>query len=195
MNDSTSHTREDPADLIRLARDGDLSAFRSLVIRYQPYVYALAFRVLGDPDDTADAVQDSFIRIWRNLARYRPGPKFTTWIYTITVNCCYDKQKMDARRNRVVDPGLADRLDDVPSPFSDPSLLAEQSDLKEKILSAASLLPPAERLVFHLRDLCDCTVEEVAEIAGMSPGTVRTNLCLARKRLRLALVRLEDQHT
>ena len=178
-------------ELIRQCRHGDLHAFRLLVESHESYLYALAFRILRQEDDARDVVQESFIRIWKKLPQYMPEVKFTTWIYTITVHLCYDRIKMDARRHtniiRDQDPEQSDRAD----PSEDPQKETEERDLCARILSAATKLPPMERLVFHLRDIQDFTIEEIASIAGISPGTVRTNLCYARKRLRAVVRQLE----
>ena len=68
----------------------------------------------------------------------------------------------------------------------------ENQDLCDYIIAAAESLPPAEKLVFNLRDVQDFSVEEVAEISGMSVGSVKTNLCYARKRIRTALARMNE---
>jgi len=173
--------------LVERSIDGDLNAFRSLMESQQTYAYVLAFRLLRDEDDAEDVVQEAFIRVWKNLARYRPEVKFTTWLYRIVVNLCYDKIKMEARRRSIVvyfrnliNRGeLADGRD-LPKE-------SEDRDLSEQILLAARRLPPIQHLVFHLRDVQDLSIAEVAEVAGISVGSVKTNLCYARKSIRAAM--------
>ena len=158
----------------------------------QQYAYALAFRLLHDEDDAKDVVQEAFIRVWNNLARYTPEVKFTTWLYKIVVNLCYDRIKMEARRRTLF--GYVSRLlnrDDIPD-GNDLQQAAENVDLSERILSAAKKLPPVQNLVFHLRDVQDFSIEEISEIAGISAGSVKTNLCYARKRLRIAMIHMQE---
>lgn len=178
-------------ELVRKCVAGDLAAFRALMQSYQPYATAIAFRLLRDEEDAKDIVQDAFLRVWNHLAEYRSDVKFTTWLYKIVVNLCYDKMKMRSRRNSLFAffSGGTDAEE-----FADKLNIHEEmehKDMMTTILSAAKSLPPMEHLVFHLRDVEDFSVDEVAEITGISPGSVKTNLCYARKRIRFALERLQ----
>lgn len=178
--------------LVVRSLEGDLSAFRSLMESQQRYAYAVAFRVLRDEDSAKDVVQDAFIRVWRNLARYRPEIRFTTWLYKIVVNLCYDRMKMESRRNA--------RFGRIGGLFGDKDIAdsrdlhrqVESRDLREHVLAAAKELPPKQRLVFHLRDIQDFSIEEIAEIARMSVGAVKTNLCYARRLIRIAVTQMQE---
>jgi RNA polymerase sigma-70 factor (ECF subfamily) len=170
---------------------GDRRAFGTLMETHQRYAYALAFRILHDNDRAMDAVQESFVQVWKNLRTYREEIKFTTWLYKIIINRCYDKLKMDSRRHsafgffwNIISP------DDV-AVENDPYKDLERADLIGHILAASNALPPTQRLVFCLRDLHDFTVAEIAEYAGISPGAVKTNLHYARRRIRQRVLRLE----
>ena len=83
------------------------------------------------------------------------------------------------------------RDEDIPD-GNDLQQAAENVDLSERILSAAKKLPPVQNLVFHLRDVQDFSIEEISEIAGISAGSVKTNLCYARKRLRIAMIHMQE---
>ena len=98
---SESDQEENPAaELISRSRRGDLSAFRLLMESQQRYAYAVAYRLLHDTENAKDVVQEAFIRVWNNLDKYRQEVKFTTWLYKIVINLCYDKMKMESRRKR-----------------------------------------------------------------------------------------------
>jgi DNA-directed RNA polymerase specialized sigma24 family protein len=88
-------------ELIKKAKNGDVHAFRQIVNEYQSYAYAVAFRFLYDECDAEDVVREVFIRIWNNLSGFDPRKKFTTWMYKIIINLCYDKAKSNKRRNRI----------------------------------------------------------------------------------------------
>lgn len=178
--------------LVRGSLQGDRMAFRRLMESHQRYAYALAVKLLHDEDDAKDVVQEAFIRVWNNLATYRPEIKFTTWLYKIVVNLCYDKMKMESRRKNIFGylAGFM-TINDVPDD-RDLHDEVEKLDLREYILSAATKLPPMERLIFHLRDVQDFSIEETAEIAGISIGSVKTNLCYARKRIRIAVTKIQE---
>ena len=174
-------------ELVSRSLEGDLSAFRTLMESHQQYAYAVAFGFLRDEDHAKDVVQQAFIRVWNNLGRYRMDMKFTTWLYKIVINLCYDKTKMESRRKKIFGHigGLFGSND-----FADGDDLQEQvetADLREHVLREAKKLSPKEYLVFHLRDVQDFSIEEVAETVGISVGSVKTNLCHARRRIRMAV--------
>lgn len=184
--------KPDLPDLIQRSLDGDIAAFGSLMDSQKQYAYAVAFRLLHDEENSKDVVQETFIRVWKNFGKYRKEIKFTTWLYKIVVNLCYDKIKMNTRRKNIF--GYAENLfrnNDV-ADSRDFHLEAEKSDLCNHIISESKNLPPKEYLVFHLRDILDFSIEEIAEIAGMSIGSVKTNLCYARRRIRIAVNRLQE---
>jgi len=175
----------DTHEIFLRSRDGDSEAFRALVEHYQGYALRLAVRLLGSEDDAKDAVQDAFVRVWRHLPRFDPRARFTTWLYRIVTNLCYDRLKADRRRSRAVeagsresDPPAAGRAGQAP----DRGLEAEEA--AQRILMLSEGLPPAQRLVFVLRDLQDLSVKETAEVAGITEGAVKSNLYHARKALR-----------
>jgi RNA polymerase sigma-70 factor (ECF subfamily) len=190
----TDAEKSDPdiQGLIARSIAGDLGAFRSLMESQQRYAYAVAFRLLHDDEGAKDIVQEAFIRVWNNISRYRPESRFTTWLYKIVVNLCYDRMKMESRRKSVFGSigGLFGGAEIADS--RDPEQEAEDTDLREHILSAAKRLPPKQRLVFLLRDIQDLSIEDIAEIGRMSVGSVKTNLCYARRVLRIAVTKLSE---
>ena len=174
-------------ELAARCRDGDTGAFRALMESQQGYAYAVAFRLLYDEENARDVVQEAFIRVWNNIRRYRSDVRFTTWLYRIVVNLCYDRIKMDSRRNKVFSGRTGFPAQDDPAETSDPHREMELADLQKQVLAEAKKLPPREYLVFQLRDVQDFSVGEVASMTGMSAGSVKTHLCFARKKLRTVL--------
>jgi len=179
-------------ELVKRSLEGDLGAFRELMDWQKEYAFILAIRLLHDEEDAQDVVQEAFIRIWKNLAKYREEVKFTTWLYKIVVNLCYDRIKMESRRNNIFGylRGLIGHKEVADS--RDLEAEAENADMREYILTVAKKLPPMENLVFHLRDLQDLSIEEIADVAGISVSSVKTNLCYARRRIRMALTRMQE---
>ena len=174
-------------DLIARSVGGDRAAFRRLVELHERYAAAVATRLLRDEEDARDVVQEAFIRVWKHLDRYRPEIKFTTWLYKIVVNLCYDTMKAQTRKTAAFGTeGSDDGSGDVADMINLERQI-EQADICERVLAEAQKLPPLERLIFHLRDIENCSVEETAGIAGVSVASVKTNLCYARKRLRIAI--------
>ncbi len=165
----------------------DKEAFREIVERHQEYAFALAFRILCEGEEAKDVVQESFMRVWIHRADYRAEMKFTTWLYRIVVNLCYDLLRAKQRRERIFLRAGENMGALVEADRHDPEELEENRDLAERIRRFAKGLPERQRIVFALRDLQDQTVEEVAAIVGISASAVRTNLCYARAAIRMKL--------
>ena len=195
------HTQEaealDPAlstnALVASAVEGDTVAFRKLVEQHQRYVFAIAFGLMRSDDAAAEIAQDAFVRAWKNLGSYDGRAKFTTWLYKIVVNLCYDRMKSEQRSNSMLASFRA-RMESTGTAAEDPLTVLLRSDECRRVMEVAATLPPKQRLVFHLRDVNDCSMEEIAEIANMSTGTVKTNLSYARKAIRQQLQREDADH-
>ena len=177
--------------LIEDAQKGDVTAFEKIVRYHQSYAYAIAFRFFCDEDDAEDVVQESFIRIWNHLHDFDSRMKFTTWMYKIVVNLCYDKAKSNKRRM-----SLFARLNDNSSKDDYIENTDIERDLTNKETAAlikriADGLSEKQRMIFLLRDIQDMTIEEVAVITGMSDSAIKTNLFFARQNIRKKLARLE----
>ncbi len=169
-------------ELIVLSRQNDSQAFRKLVEAHQAMVYTLAFRLLCNDDDAKDIVQETFIKVWKNLERFKPELKFSTWLYTIAANQCYDKLRK-AKHNYTL------RLDDtnVISEFISNENIEKtiiNEELSQIILSLTGNLTPKQKLVFTLRDLEGLEIEEIISITGLSAEKIKSNLYLARQFIR-----------
>lgn len=168
-------------EIVEKAVGGDAKAFRQLVEKHQSFVYKLAHRFVGERDDAEDITQESFIRLWKNLNRYRPEIKLTTWLYKIVTNLCLDfsKSKYNRQSNRSVE--LDDHRGMISAWSADQSLLDEELRLAVEKLTAD--FSPKQKAVFVLRDLEDLSMQEISEILSMSPGKVKSNLYYARKKM------------
>jgi len=176
-------------EIFQRCKLGDDSAFRELVETYQSYGYALAVRFLCHEEDARDVVQESFIRVWKYMHTFNVKSKFTTWYYRIVTNLCLDKIKMKKRKATV-----SIHEEKVAIHQKDPQDLEEKisnRDLIQKIISMTEKLPNKQRLVFVLRDLQDLPIVEVSQIMKVSPGSVKSNLSLARKKIRQHLEAME----
>jgi RNA polymerase sigma-70 factor, ECF subfamily len=173
------------------SKQGDAWAFRQVVEAYQRYAFSLAFRIVCNEEDARDIVQEAFIRVWKHIKEYTPEVKFTTWLYRIVVNLSYDRLKGERRRR-----GLFTVISKMSGTDHDADALSAETnimnrDLADRINAVAQGLPLRQRMVFVLRDLQDLSVAEVAEILDMSHESVKTNLCYARRHIRLRLERME----
>lgn len=164
-------------ETIKKAAAGNRVAFRHLVELNQRFVYAVAVRVLNNPHDAEDATQETFIRLWKNLNRYKAEIKLTTWLYRMVTNICLDMLKSaHHKRNRVTTD-----LENKPAIIaqaSDQSL--QQIDFMEAVEKAAAQLPPVQKIVFVLRDLQGLSPEEVSEILETTEEKIKSSLYHAR---------------
>jgi RNA polymerase sigma-70 factor (ECF subfamily) len=178
-------------DILHSSRKGDRKAFQKLVETFQGYAFSLAVRYLGNEEDAVDIVQETFIRVWKHLADFDFRCKFTTWLYRIVINLCHDRVKSRNRHDRVLAP-MPETTDNLPLQCSDD---LENKSINEELVTIitnfAADLTPKRRAVFVLRDLEDMSIEEVAQILGMSKGAVKSNLFYARQDIRQRLEQLE----
>jgi RNA polymerase sigma-70 factor (ECF subfamily) len=147
--------------------------------------YASSFRtaclILGNRADAEEAVQDAFLRAWRFRDALTSVPSIKPWLYRVVVNSCYSKlrQEIPHRDRRAGDGGLDERL--VSS--SDPAACAERSEVAEVVLAALQRLPVSLRVPVVLRYYADLGERDIALAIGRRPGTVKSRLHEARRRL------------
>jgi len=170
----------DDQALIALALGGRPEAFGELVTRYERAVYSLAVRTLRDRTEAEDAAQEAFFKAFRALATFRPGAKFSTWIFTICYRVCCDRL---AKRKRYSGDELPDRAD----PAAGPEALAERNDEAARLRTAIDALPEKYRTVVTLYHLQGKQYEEIATVLNLPLGTVKTHLFRAKEQLRKAL--------
>lgn len=159
---------------------GRPEAFEELVVRYERAVYNLAVRTLHDATEAQDAAQEAFFKAYRALGTFRPGAKFSTWIFTICYRGCCDRL---AKRKRFSGDELPDRAD----PSAGPAMLAEQNDEAVRLRAAIDALPEKYRAVITLYHLQGRQYEEIATVLNLPLGTVKTHLFRAKEQLRKAL--------
>jgi RNA polymerase sigma-70 factor, ECF subfamily len=173
----------DPSDqeIVEEVRRGSAQAFRHLVERHQAFVYRLAYRFLGTVGDAEDITQESFIRLWKTLDRYRADAKLTTWLYKIVTNLCLDHLKSwhNRRAKRTIELAGYSGLH---SAFT-----ADQELINDEFFAAIERLTdelsPKQKAVFVLRDMEQMTMSEVAEVLSMDARQLKSNLYYARKKV------------
>jgi RNA polymerase sigma-70 factor, ECF subfamily len=170
-------------DLIARSKQNDGNAFRQLVECHQQMIYSLAYRLLCNDEEAKDAVQETFIKVWLNLKKFDPNRKFSTWVYAIAANLCYDKLKSSHHFNRILPLELLNDMlssEDVEKSMID-------NELGAIIHTLTNELTPKQKLVFTLSNLEDLPTEEIVQITGMTASQIKSNLFLARQALRKKL--------
>ena len=162
------------------------AGFDELVERYQDRLLNFVYRTIGDRDRAEDLVQETFIRVYRHLARFDQSKKFSTWIYTIASNLAKNELRNRSRNPLVLFQTIKTNwdADHRPLEWEDntyrPDDLFRKRHLREMVEQAVAELPEHHREVFVLRELEGKTYEEIAEITGVNLGTVKCRLNRAR---------------
>jgi RNA polymerase sigma-70 factor, ECF subfamily len=179
------------ADNISLTalRDGDRAEFAHLVERYSTQVYALALRMLGDPQDAEDVLQETFLKAFRAIRNFEGRSRLSTWLYRIAINESLMRLRKARKEPLSIDSHDEDEEDDHES-----LQIVDWSGLPEdKLLSAESrkmmdkavqTLSPALRAVFLLRDVQELSIRETGEALDLNEAVVKTRLSRARFHLR-----------
>jgi RNA polymerase sigma-70 factor (ECF subfamily) len=173
----------DTVDIVRRAQRGDLAAFEQLYRTHAGRVTALCLRLTGDRQRAEELMQDTFVRAWEKLGSYRGESTFGTWLHRVTVNLFLVAERGDKRRAARVQ--TTDSLEDLPAAVTGSGDPADRIDLERAIAT----LPNGARMAFVLHEVEGYRHEEIAEMAGIAPGTVRAQLHRARRLLMEALNR------
>ena len=179
------------ADAVSRAREGDHDAFRVLVERYQGRAYRLATRLLGDPEQARDAVQEGFLKAYGSLGRFEGRSGFYTWLYRLVFNLCIDMKRRDRSSRHVEwdDEVAGDAAPGSDAPVAtDPSAELGRGELREALAQAVARLPEDARRTLLLREVDGLSYAEIAEALGIPKGTVMSRLHHARRRVRQLLI-------
>ena len=183
----------DDLRLVESLRLGSAGAYEELLGRFQQPVYALAWRLLDDPSEACDVVQEVFLKVFRNIRAFRGQSSLKTWIYRITVNEAHNARRWFFRHRRReveldADPDESRNrkesiADDCLSPFE----AAFERERHVMIEAALEKISPIFREAVVLRDIIDMSYKEIAEILGVSLGTVKSRILRGREALRVEL--------
>jgi RNA polymerase sigma-70 factor (ECF subfamily) len=173
--------RRTERELIDRARRGDRAAFAALVRAHQDEVYTLARRLVGDPDLASDVAQETLIRAWRALPKFRGDSRLSTWLYRITVNTAWTQKK---RAKRHAGPSIDDLHDlAAPEDSTHPVFAGEMMELRGRLRWALARLPAPQRQVVVLKDVYGWSHAEISQAIGISETAAKVRLHRARARL------------
>src|SRR5579862_9267464 len=178
---------EEERDLVRLAQSGTEAAFEELIRRHQQRVLALVGSILRRREDVEDVAQQVFLKVFISLKRFDLRSAFSTWLYKITVNECWDYLRKKKVRPLVYEADLSEeqvsRLDGIVSadrPPEGPNVRLETREALERLLEA---LPEQDRQLLVLKEMEGFSVQELAEILSLNVNTVKVRLFRARGRI------------
>jgi RNA polymerase sigma-70 factor (ECF subfamily) len=177
-------------ELVKRCQAGQTEAFDQLVSRYRTRVFAMIYNMVHNEQDAWDLAQDSFVKAWKSIKRFRRHSSFYTWLYRIVMNVTIDwlrKKQIkgagsefdDSIQLKEIDP--ASRT--VPKADPLPHERMERSEIRAKIDNAIGQLSPEHRAVILMKEIEEMQYHEIAETLGCSIGTVMSRLFYARKKL------------
>ena len=185
---------EDEA-LIAAALAGSPHAWEKLVKRYESRVFNQGLRLMGNPSDAMDLLQEVFLGVYRNLHRFRGDAKFSSWLFRIAHNKAIDLSRRKHLLAGTPPPnaeGEADPLESVPADRQqEPEISLMHSELNQRIVERLSQLPLAQRLAVELKVFQSMTFEEIADMQDISENTAKTRFYAALKKLKQTT---EDEH-
>ena len=175
---------------IAAARNGDQESFEKLVRLYEKRVFSLTSRMCRNSADAEEAAQEAFLAAWQALPAFRGDASFATWLYRFVSNACVDILRREGRHQVMAGPSLDDEESSPEPPDKSPSphALAERAELRRQIEAGLAALPPEYRQVLILREIHQCTYDEIAQICSIDLGTVKSRINRGRKRLRKILL-------
>ena len=192
-NSTSSH--EEDRELVKAFQTGDRTAFDALVLKHKDKLFNLCYWFLGDRQEANDSAQDTFIKVYRSLKKFRFESAFSTWLYRIAANTCKNRLRSSEYRHKkkmvwLDNPGkiengqyAAEIHDETPSPMVE----LEKKERMMLIQKAIASLPADQSTVVVLRDIEGLSYEEVSNITGLKFGTVKSRLSRARQQLKKKL--------
>ncbi len=180
---------DNEAYLLIKATEGDMGAFEQLILGYEKFVYAIAYRMLPNSEDAKDISQEVLIKIYKNLHEFSNITYFKSWVARITTNTCIDELRKRRRKEAVSldetkdgEEGL--KIIQIPSKESTPEESAIESEKQKELVSAIHKLSHDYKTLIVLRDIQGMSYNEIAEVTNSNLGTVKSRLSRARRRLK-----------
>ncbi|HKG21493.1 MAG TPA: sigma-70 family RNA polymerase sigma factor [Blastocatellia bacterium] len=190
--DAKTLERRQEEGLLGRLRAEELAAFEEMVAHFERPVYSLCFRILGDAEEARDAAQETFLKVYRGLKRFRGESGLKTWIYRIAINQAMNQQRWWRRRHRdetvSLDLSRGDSEITLESSLrgtgASPEQMAISSDRERRIMKALGEIKQEYRVALILREIEDLSYEEIAETLAISIGTVKSRIARGREELR-----------
>jgi RNA polymerase sigma-70 factor (ECF subfamily) len=170
-------TRTDE-ELVALSIGGDAESFNQLVLRWERPIFALAYRVIGREEEARDVVQETFLRAFRGIGKFRGQAKFSSWVYRIALNLCRDWIRRERRAPILPTPDGVDviELAAEQGPVESIEDLVARNDMSKVVAELMTRLPEEQRTAIILKEYHGMTFQEIADLQGVPLSTVKTRL-------------------
>ena len=175
-------------ELIKRAKKGCVNSFEALILSCKEKAYNIALRYMKNEEDALDALQESFIKIYRHLPKFNEQSRFDTWVYRIVVNSCNDMLRKNSKISYSDNIYRSDDENDVEIEIADnapgPEKTLERKEDSKYIIECLNKLNDEHREIVVLRDINGFSYEEIAEILDCSIGTVKSKISRARQKFK-----------
>jgi len=188
---------DDEHILLKKSQEGDIHAFEQLIESYQKRVFNIAYRIIGSYDDANELAQEVFIKVYRSLSQFKGRSSFSTWIYSITKNVCYDELRKRKNKKVVyIDEDIKYDNNEIQRQVEDgrpqPDEIAEKNEIKRIVHEAIMELSYEHREAIVLRDIQGFSYEEISKLLKCPEGTVKSRINRARRSLKNILKKNEE---
>ena len=181
-------------NLVELSAGGDINAFETLIQTHQKKVYNIALRMTKNHEDAQELAQDTLVRAFTAIKKFRGEASFSTWLYRIAMNVCTDFLR---KKNKAVvismEQGAVGSENEHPIQLPEegpgPEEQSEKRQLKQLIRSAMDSLSVEHRQVLVLRDLMDLSYKDIADSLDVSEGTIKSRINRARESLKQVILK------
>src|SRR5271168_3897514 len=178
---------EQERELVRLAQSGEEAAFEELIRRHQQRVFGLVSGILRRREDVEDVVQQVFLKVFLSLKKFDQRSAFSTWLYKISVNECWDYLRKKKVRPLTYESDMSEeqvsRLDGIVSADRPPERADQRAEVKETLEWMLEKLPEHDRELLVLKEIEGFSVQELSEILDLNVNTVKVRLFRARAKL------------
>lgn len=161
--------------------EGETSAFSTLVDQYKDLVFSLALRMMKNKEEAEEVAQDSFIKVYKSLSKFKGDSKFSTWIYRVAYNTCLDRLKKNQRQQQTVtiDEYTEHQVKSLDNAYDQ----LEKKERELAIQNCLKLLPSEDSFLISLYYYEEQSLEEISKVIGLKPNNVKVKLFRARKKL------------
>jgi RNA polymerase sigma-70 factor (ECF subfamily) len=177
--------RASDEDLMKRCREGDMSAFELIVLRYKDAIFNFVYHFLMDYHRAQDISQETFLRVLKNVNRYKPRNQFKTWLYRIAVNLCKNDIRYENRHKTLSldDPDInIDRL--AVNLYNTPDKLYEKKEMRNLVKNVLRTIPEDQRLAIIMREYQNLSYEEIASALNCSLGATKSKIYRARQNIK-----------
>jgi len=199
MSTDTDKSALAETEVVRLAQEGDLSAFEELVARYRDKIYGRAFSMMRNEEEAQDLSQDAWVKGWQRLAQFQGESSFATWMTRIVINLCLDQLRRQKRQRtesiEALEEASGGRDHQMPVVISNPTAGLERVELRERIDRALAQLTHEHRMALVLHEFEELEYKEIAKRMKCSIGTVMSRLFYARRRMASLLAGLKRENS